>query len=488
MTRMTNATKIGWSTTLFIGGRMVAGEGEPLTVANPATELNIATFNQTSPAQLDDAVRAAKTAFESGVWADGDTRRDILLHLADLLEEHRDEFGAAIIEEVGTPANLIAPLQVGVPLAALRYYADMATLDHTRHLAPHNQPGAPSESMVRQVPAGVVAAITAYNYPILMLCLKIAPALAAGCTVVVLPSPQTPLSTLLFGTLLAKAGVPDGVVNIVVGGVDIGTALSEHPDVDKISFTGSVPVGSAVMQQAAKTITGVVLELGGKSATIVLPDADLSSALAPIHLRYLRNAGQGCASPTRILVQRAQLDDFIARSQAFFPTVKVGDPRDIDTICGPLISEDHLLRVEGYVERAVAAGAHIVAGGGRPDLSRGWYMNPTLIAGAHNTDEICREELFGPVGVVIPYDTIDEAIAIANDSHLGLAAAIFGPLEEAKEVAAKLRVGSVYINGGGATRMDAPMGGFKQSGIGREYGIEALREYLEPQHIQWSTA
>jgi aldehyde dehydrogenase (NAD+)/betaine-aldehyde dehydrogenase len=278
------------------------------------------------------------------------------------------------------------------------------------------------------------------------------------------------------------------VVNIIVGGVDVGTALSEHPDIDKISFTGSVPVGSAVMQQAAKTITGVVLELGGKSATIVLPDADLSTALAPIHLRYLRNAGQGCASPTRILVQRDQLDDFIARSQAFFPTVKTGDPRDIDTICGPLISEDHLLRVEGYVERAVAAGAHIVAGGGRPDLPHGWYMNPTLITGVNNSDEICREELFGPVGVVMPFDTIEEAIAIANDSHLGLAAAIFGPLDHALETAEKLRVGSVYINGGGATRMDAPMGGFKQSGIGREYGIEALREYLEPQHIQWSIA
>ena len=482
------APNIDWNTNLFIGGRMVAGAGAPLTVTNPATGQDIATFDQASPAQVDDAISAAKTAFESGVWSDGETRRDILLRLADLLEEHREEFGAAIIEEVGTPANLIAPLQLGVPLAALRYYADMATLDHTRQLAPDTQPGAPSESLVRQVPAGVVAAITAYNYPILMLGLKIAPALASGCTVVVLPSPQTPLSTLLFAKLLAKAGAPDGVVNIIVGGVDVGTALSEHPDIDKISFTGSVPVGSAVMQQAAKTITGVVLELGGKSATIVLPDADLSTALAPIHLRYLRNAGQGCASPTRILVQRDQLDDFIARSQAFFPTVKTGDPRDIDTICGPLISEDHLLRVEGYVERAVAAGAHIVAGGGRPDLPHGWYMNPTLITGVNNSDEICREELFGPVGVVIPFDTIEEAIAIANDSHLGLAAAIFGPLDHALETAEKLRVGSVYINGGGATRMDAPMGGFKQSGIGREYGIEALREYLEPQHIQWSIA
>lgn len=479
---------MSWNTKLVINGKLVEGEGPAVTVDNPATGKPILTLNQASLAQVDGAVMAARDAFESGVWADGAKRRDVLLRLADLLEAHQEEIGAAIIDEVGTPKNLIAPLQIGVPLAALRYYAEMADRDHTVDLGPDRNAAVPSASIVRQAPVGVVAAITAYNYPVLMMGLKIAPALAAGCTVVVLPSPQTPLATLLFGTLLAEAGVPDGVVNIIVGGADVGAALTEHLEVDKVSFTGSVAVGRAVMGQAAKTITGVVLELGGKSASIILPDADLSSVLAPVHLRYVRNAGQGCASPTRILVHESKIDEFIALSEAFFPSIKVGDPWDEDTISGPLISEAHRSRVEGYVERAVASGGRIVAGGGRPDLPEGWYMNPTLVAGVSNADEICRDELFGPVGVVLPYRDIDDAIAIANDSYLGLAAAIFGPTDQAKEIAARLRVGSVYINGGGAMRMDAPMGGFKQSGIGREYGEESLREYLEPQHIQWSTA
>ena len=477
-----------WNTKLVINGKLVAGEGAEITVDSPATGKPILALNQASLVQVDEAVMAARSAFDSGVWADGAKRRDVLLRLADLLEAHQEEIGAAIIDEVGTPKNLIAPLQIGVPLAALRYYAAMADRDHTRDLGPDQNSAMPSASIVRQVPVGVVAAITAYNYPVLMMGLKIAPALAAGCTVVVLPSPQAPLATLLFGKLLKEAGVPDGVVNIIVGGADVGAALTEHPEVDKISFTGSVGVGRAVMQQAAKTIKGVVLELGGKSASIILPDADLPSVLGPVHLRYVRNAGQGCASPTRILVHESKMEEFISLSQAFFPSIKVGDPWDEDTVSGPLISEAHRARVEGYVERAVASGGHIVAGGGRPNIDGGWYMNPTLIAGVSNEDEICRDELFGPVGVVLPYRDIEEAITIANDSYLGLAAAIFGPTEDAKRVAAKLRVGSVYINGGGAMRMDAPMGGFKQSGIGREYGEESLREYLEPQHIQWASS
>ena len=476
---------VAWSDRLVINGALTRGAGSTITIDNPATGEPILALSQASVAQVDDAVRAARTAFDSGLWADGVQRRDVLLRLADLLEQHQAEFGAAIIAEVGTPQNLIAPLQLGVPLAALRYYAEMAIQDHTQDLG--SDVAGDSASIVRQLPVGVVAAITAYNYPILMLGLKIAPALAAGCTVVVLPSPQTPLTTLLFGKLLREAGVPDGVINIVVGEEDVGRALTEHPDVDKISFTGSVPVGSAVMRQAASQITGVVLELGGKSASIVLPDVSLEALMAPIHLRYLRNAGQGCASPTRILVQQDQMDEFITLSQAFFPSVKVGDPTAADTVCGPLISEGHRSRVEGYVQRAVAAGARIVAGGGRPDIAHGWYMNPTLIAGVNNSDEICREELFGPVGVVLPYRDVDDAIAVCNDSYLGLAAAIFGPTEQAITVANRLRVGSVYINGGGAIRMEAPMGGLKQSGIGREYGEAGFKEYLEPQHIQWST-
>ncbi len=473
-------------TRLFIDGHFVAGGGDSLAVENPATEETIAVLRQVSSAQLHDAVQAAKRAFRSGVWSNGERRKAVLLRLADLLEQNQQDIGAALINEVGTPSNLIAPLQLGVPLRILRYYAELAAMDRTRQLGPDNATPLGSESIVRQLPAGVVGAIAAYNYPILLLVLKLAPALAAGCTVVALPSPQTPLATLLFARLLTEAGVPDGVVSILVGGTDIAQALTLHPDVDKITFTGSVQVGQAVMRQAAGTLKGLVLELGGKSATIVLPGADLAKIVGPVHLRYLRNAGQGCASPTRLLVPADRMDEFAALSREVFASVKVGDPWSQQTIAGPLISAPHRARVEAYVQRALADGARIVAGGGRPDRAVGYYMNPTLLAGVDNDHEICRDELFGPVGVVLPYRDVDHAIDIANDSSLGLAAAIFGPTGQAKDVAMRLRVGSVYINGGGALRVDAPMGGLKQSGIGREYGEEGLREFLEPQHIQWA--
>jgi aldehyde dehydrogenase (NAD+) len=480
--------KILWSTQLLIDGDFVQGHGAPLEIRNPATEETLSIVQAASRAQVDAAVGAARRAFVSPRWADGELRRRVLLRLADLLEEHQREMAAALIEELGTPINLIAPLQLGVPLSVFRYYAQAAAVDRTRYLGIDRASAAPSDSMVRYAPVGVIGAITAYNYPLLMLAVKVGPAIAAGCTAVVLPSIRTPLSTLLFGRLLTEAGVPDGVINIIVGGADIGQALSEHPGVDKVSFTGSVPVGRAVMQQAAKTIKGVVLELGGKSASIILPGADLAKTIAPIHLRYLRNAGQGCASPTRLLVHESMLEEFLALSRGFYPSVRVGDPWDAATAAGPLISEAHRARVEGYVERALASGGRIAAGGGRPALDKGWFMNPTLIVDVENSHEICREELFGPVAIALPYRDTGHAIDIANDSALGLAAAIFGPTAQAKEIAAHLRVGSVYINGGGSLRVDAPMGGFKQSGLGREYGQEGLSEYLEPQHIQWSVA
>lgn len=476
----------GWTTQLTIDGQLVVGDGPLLDVGNPATGENILTLNEASVEQIDTAVAAARKAFDSGVWADGEKRRIALEKLADLLEQNQEDFGGAMVEELGTPVNLLAPIQIGVPVATLRYFASKANLNRTRELGPDGNTAAESESIVRYVPSGVIAAIVAYNYPLLILALKLAPALAAGCTLVVSPSPQAPLAVLMFSRLIKEAGIPDGVVNFVVGGIEVGQTLTEHKDVDKVSFTGSVPVGRAVMQQAASTLKGIVLELGGRSATIVMPEVDFAPMVGPCHLRYLRHAGQGCASPARILVPETRLEEFIEFSKSSFKTLKVGDPWNPENIAGPLISEAHRERVEGYIERAVSAGARIVAGGGRPEGMPGWYMNPTLLAGLDNSFEIAQDEIFGPVGLVIAYRDIDHAIQIANDSTLGLAAAIYGPLEDAKQVAERLRVGTVYINGGGAIRMDAPMGGFKQSGIGREYGEEGLREYLEPQHVQWA--
>jgi aldehyde dehydrogenase (NAD+)/betaine-aldehyde dehydrogenase len=473
---------------LWLGGEQIAGDGPAIDVENPATGETFATVHGASLDQVDVAVAAARQAFDAGVWDDPLERSRVLARLADLIEADRARLGDLLIDEVGTPVDLVGPLQVGVPIDLFRYYAKLAAIDRSIALGADGNNAAPSESIVRFVPVGVVAAVTAYNYPLLLFALKVAPALAAGCAIVVLCSPQTPLATLALGQLIRDAGVPDGIVSIIVGGADVGQRLTAHPHVDKVSFTGSVRIGSVVMQQAARSLKGVTLELGGKNAMILMPEYDFGPMIAACHIRYLRNAGQGCASPTRILVHRPQMDRFIAASRGYFATVKTGDPREPGVVVGPLISQAHRDRVEATIARALANGATIVAGGGRPELTRGWYMNPTLIAGADNASELACEELFAPVAMVMPYDDLDEAIAMANDSELGLSAFVFGPREAAIAVAKRIRAGSVYVNGGGGIRMDAPMGGFKKSGIGREYGEYGIQEYLEPQHIQWSLA
>lgn len=476
---------VKWSLDLIIDGKKVAGKGAPLPVENPATEETIATVRQASLDQVDHAVTCAQRAFDSGAWRDAKLRREVLLRLASQLEARQDEFTATLIQEMGTPISLCLPLHIGGSVAMMRYFAELAVLDRTRRLGPDGKIP-PTESIIRYEPTGVVAGIGAYNYPLLFIASKAAAAMAAGCTTVFMPSPLAPLSTLLFGEMALDAGLPPGVFNVIVGGPDIGRALTRHPDVAKVSFTGSVAVGRQVMLQAAEGIKDVVLELGGKSAAIVLPGADLAAVALPLHGRYLRNAGQGCQSPTRLLVQEKQFDDFIEASRDAYTKIQVGDPWDPASLAGPLITEAHRARVEGFVNRAVRDGGRILVGGGRPDINRGWFMNPTLIGGVSNQAEISRQELFGPVAVAIPYRDVDQAVAIANDSELGLAAHIYGPLDAAKAVAERLRVGTVYINGGGQLRLDAVMGGWKQSGIGLEWGEDGVREFLEPQHIQWA--
>jgi len=302
-----------------------------------------------------------------------------------------------------------------------------------------------------------------------------------------LPSALTPLTALLFAEIVAAAGVPPGVLNIVAGGPDIARALTLHPGVDKVSMTGSVEVGRQVMRQASEGLKGVVLELGGKSAGIVLPGADIERISLPLHGRYLRNAGQGCQSPTRLLVHASRFDDFVDAARTTFKRVPVGDPWNPDTLIGPLIRESHRARIEACVERALAAGGTLLAGGGRPDIARGWFMNGALLGGLSNHSEIARSELFGPVAIVIPYENVDDAVSIANDSEFGLAAHVFGPQDEAMAVATRLRVGTVAINGGGNFRVDSVLAGWKQSGIGREWGEQGIREFLGAQHIQWTT-
>jgi aldehyde dehydrogenase (NAD+) len=465
---------------LLIANKDIPGEGEWLQVINPATEQVVAKFQAASVAQVDLAAKAAKQAFESGQWNDPLFRKAVLMKFADLVQEHRETLMHALIEEIGTPVNLTAN-HVDTPVKFLRWLAEQGTQDRTRHLgfnATHT-----ATSSVAYRPIGVVAAITAFNYPLLIGLTKMGAALSTGCTVVLLSSPLAPLAVSLLNDLVRQAGFPVGVINIISGGAEVGRALTSHPAVDKVSFTGSVAVGQQVMQQAATGLRSVVLELGGKSAAIMLPGVDFDQYAFTLHARYARNAGQGCGSPTRILVEESRLEEFAEASRKAYTRIQVGDPRDPQTIVGPVVTAAQRERIEAMLERAYAQGAKVLAGGGRPDIGEGWFINPVLIGGLDNQAELAREEIFGPVSVVLTYRTVEEAIAIANDSPLGLKTYLFGDRDQCVKLCASLRVGTVQINGGSPLRPDAPMTGCKLSGVGSEWGEDGLMEFLVPQHI-----
>ncbi len=467
-------------TGLLINNEDRAGEGELLRVVSPVTEELVAEFPGASVAQVDEAVKAAKAAFDSGVWKNAEFRKATLLKFADLIVENRDQLMDALISEVGSPVNL-KPNHVDTPAAFLRWFAEHGTRDRSRNLGYNATHTAVSTVVYR--PVGVVAGITAFNYPLLIGVSKIGAALAVGCTTVLLSSPLAPLAVLLLGDLVRRAGFPPGVVNIIAGGADVGRALTEHPAVAKVSFTGSVNVGRQVMQQAAAGLRSVVLELGGKSAAIMLPGVDFTKYALSLHTRYARNAGQGCGSPTRILVEESRYEEFCAISREVYPKITIGDPRDPATIVGPVVTSAQRDRIEAGVARAVAAGAKIIAGGGRPDMKKGWFLNPTLVGGLDNNAKLAREEIFGPVSVVLTYRTVDEAVRIANDSELGLKAYLFGAKDQCLKLVPDLYVGTVQINGGSPLRPDAPMMGYKHSGVGAEWGEDGMREFLHPQHI-----
>ena len=472
---------------LTIDGKPVDGAAATIPAFDPATEKEVAAVAGADLAQADAALSAARRAFDDGPWgrSTGEERSLALHRLADVFETHAERLIASIVVECGTPISLADGLQVRTPIKHLRFYAEAASRIPSSVLGAHFDP-VPSASVVARRPVGVVSAITAYNYPFLLAISKLGASLAAGCTAVLMPSPRTPLTTLLMGALVREADLPPGVVNVVVGGNDVAKLLTESRLVDKISFTGSTAVGEQVMRQAATGVKGVMLELGGKSPLVCLPGTELAPIILPIHQRYTRNAGQGCMSPTRLLVHRSQFDEFLELSKAAYDQITVGDPWDARTDVGPLIRPDHRARVERYVEEACALGATVAAGGGRPPLEKGWYTNPALVVGAENSWRIAREEIFGPVAVALPYDDVDQAVAIANDSEYGLAAYVYGQHDQAMAVAARLRAGTVNVNGGGGLRPDATIGGFKASGVGREQGPWGIEEFLEPQHIQWS--
>jgi acyl-CoA reductase-like NAD-dependent aldehyde dehydrogenase len=471
---------------LLIKGELVAPAGETWDVYNPATEQVLASVGGASPDQVDAAVAAARAAF--GPWASlsGEERSRHIHRLADVLEQAADRLLPSIVNEVGTPVSLASFLQVKMAVDQhLRWAAEAAKVDRTQHLGQWNEP-VPTMSDVVYEPVGVVAAITGYNYPLNLAIFKFGAALAAGCTVVLFPSPRTPLTTLFLGELIRDADLPPGVMNVIIGGADVGQRLSSHPGVDRVSFTGSDGVGAKIMAQAADTLKGVTLELGGKSPSIVLPGVDVSTIAVEMHLRWSRNGGQGCAALARLLVHDSLYDEFLEAGAAAFDQMVVGDPWDPATNIGPMIRPDHQQRVQGFIDGSVALGGRKLLEVTKPLPGKGWFVNPVLLGDLPPDAPAVQQEIFGPVAVILPFSTTDDAIRLANDTPYGLAANVWSndPVE-ARRVAERIRAGTVWINGGGSMRPDAPFGGYGRSGIGRELGEWGMREYLEAKHIQW---
>ena len=482
------------SASCFIDGEWEQGHDDAVAdVLNPATEESLACLRFASMSQVEHAIASARRAIDQGVWPAASPRdRSLLLHrLTDLFEAHREEFVDLIVSEVGMPLPVAQAGQVGAAIDTFRWFADAAARGplggYEQGLPLHYAP-VTSASLLRSEPVGVVAAITAYNFPLFLLARKLGGVLASGCAAVVMPSERAPLSTWRFFELLEEVEFPPGVANLVIGGRDAGTTLSSHVDVDMVSFTGSVAVGSAVMAQAAPTTKRVVLELGGKSPTIVLPGADIETLTGPSIMRMSFATGQACGCTTRTFVPESAYEEYVDSAGRFIQAMKVGNPRSADTVLGPLIRDEQRRSVEGYVERAIEAGGEIIAGGGRPSEPVGFYMNPALVAGVDNRSEIAQNELFGPVGVVMRYTSLEEAIRLANDSRFGLNAAVWGPTDQALGVAQRIRSGSVAVNGGGGARPDAPWGGPRESGIGREGGEAGFQDFFEIKHIQWPVA
>jgi len=477
---------------LFIDGRWADGLGaEQITVVNPATEESIGTVPQATPADVERAVGAARLAFDSGPWPrmSPAERAAILSAMADELRCRHDELIDLTIAEAGSTRMLAEIFQVGIPIDHLADLAQRVVprFDFTTAMLPIFGRGI-GQGVVSREPYGVAALITAFNFPLFLNLFKVGPALAAGCTAVLKCSPYTPFEALVLGEVAQAVGLPPGVLNIITGDADAGETLTCHPDVDIVSFTGSDTVGRKVYQQGADTFKKVVLELGGKSANILLDDADLDRVIESVLSGFVTHAGQGCALMTRILVHRSLHDELVGRVKAALDYIQVGDPADPAVTMGPLIREVQRERVEALIRTGIEEGAQLAHGGGRPaGPGRGYFVEPTLFVGVDNSMTIARSEFFGPVAVVIPFDDDAEAIALANDSAYGLSGGVWSadPIR-AYAVAERLRTGMVVINGGGGgLSPHGPFGGYKHSGLGREFGAHGLSEFLQHKTIQW---
>jgi len=480
-------------TRMLIDGKLVdADSGKTYENINPATEELLGQVADASSTEMGRAIDAARRAFDESGWStDRKLRKRCLDQLQQALEAEREQLREELILEVGCPRMLTYGPQLDTPLeGALRYPAKLIDEFEWETELPDalDLRGALGTRRIWKEPVGVVGAIVPWNFPFEVTLNKLGQALATGNTVVLKPAPDTPWNATRLARLVAeRTDIPAGVVNVVTSSDHlVGEELTLSPKVDLISFTGSTAVGKRIMEKGAATMKRLFLELGGKSATVVLEDADFSSALM-MGLAVCSHAGQGCAIPTRMLLPRSRYAEGVELLTAAMGSVPYGDPQRSDVIMGPLISAKQRERVLGYIEKGIAEGATLALGGGRPEsLERGWYVEPTLFTDVDNAMTIAQEEIFGPVLVVIPFEDDDDAVRIANDSAYGLGGAVFsGSLERSLAVARRVRTGSLSINGGGAYGADLPFGGYKASGVGRQNGIAGFDQYLEIKSLAW---
>jgi aldehyde dehydrogenase (NAD+) len=465
---------------IYINGAWVEPSGEgSIEVTNSTTEEVMGRIPECNAVDVNKAVAAARAAFDAWSTTPATERAATIARIAEGLKNKQSELANLIANEVGMPLPLATAVQAGLPSVVMGSYAKL--------LSDYQFEEQIGNSLVVKEPVGVVGAITPWNYPLHQVVCKVAPALAAGCTVVLKPSEVAPLTAFVLAEIINEAGLPAGVFNLVTGyGPVVGEAIAAHPDVDMVSFTGSTRAGKRVSELAAQTVKKVALELGGKSASVILDDADFKKAVSSSVSNCYFNSGQTCSAHTRLLVPKERHDEAVEIARATAEKFNVGDPRTGEAKLGPLVSKTQQERVRGYIQKGIEEGATLVAGGAeQPEgLASGYFVKPTVFANVRNDMTIAREEIFGPVLSIIPYEDEDDAVRIANDTIYGLAGGVWsGDTERAKRVARRIRTGQIDINGGSFNPL-APFGGYKQSGNGRELGKYGFEEFLETKSLQ----